>query len=334
MTGGRPSRRMPCPLASAPADAPLASDASAFLALRGQDVAVTGVGLASTQVGVQGRWLVRLDLVLLHPAPDVADEVLDALAATTTGPTRARIAAAARAFERASRTRAGPALGRGQDGAATAMVLSALILLARRPRPPAALRAAPASHLRHRRREADGHLARAGRPPPRARRRPARGPPERRRAGPDRTRLACPGRHHRPRRPGTADAPGRRPARTAQRPVRQRPSAVAPARPPASRSKERCRSRAAHPALRGSGTAGRSVGGWPAQGGADRGGEVAVLVSWGEVEDGRVPDAGVDRGADRGRSAIDALLGGGTCWRASSAETPRILPNPHRRGVL
>ncbi|WP_049578156.1 relaxase/mobilization nuclease domain-containing protein [Streptomyces sp. SBT349] len=79
-----------------------------------------------------------------------AGEVLDALAATTTGPTRTQITAAARAFERASRshTRAahaqaralrraardiinsGPALGRGQDGAATAMALSALILLA------------------------------------------------------------------------------------------------------------------------------------------------------------------------------------------------------------
>ena len=40
--------------ASSPSDAFLASQASAFLALGGQDVAVAGVGVAPAQVGVQG----------------------------------------------------------------------------------------------------------------------------------------------------------------------------------------------------------------------------------------------------------------------------------------
>ncbi|GAA3877984.1 relaxase/mobilization nuclease domain-containing protein [Streptomyces sedi] len=76
-------------------------------------------------------------------------EVLDALATTATGPTRRDITAAATAFERASRFHhraahahhqalrraarqllaSGPTLGRGQDGAASAMLISALILL-------------------------------------------------------------------------------------------------------------------------------------------------------------------------------------------------------------
>ncbi|MFD5319371.1 relaxase/mobilization nuclease domain-containing protein [Streptomyces sp. NPDC127098] len=79
-------------------------------------------------------------------------ELLDALTTTATAPTRAQITAAARSFERASRSHvhaahahaharalrraarsvvlAGPALGRGRDGAATAILLSALTLLA------------------------------------------------------------------------------------------------------------------------------------------------------------------------------------------------------------
>lgn len=50
---------MPCPLAPAPADALLPSDASAFLVFGGQDVAVTGVGVgvAPAQAGVQGPGL-------------------------------------------------------------------------------------------------------------------------------------------------------------------------------------------------------------------------------------------------------------------------------------
>ncbi|TDC75694.1 relaxase/mobilization nuclease domain-containing protein [Streptomyces hainanensis] len=78
-----------------------------------------------------------------------AGELLDALTITATAPTRAQIAAAARVFERAARSHihaahaqaralhraarslalAGTPLGRGPDGAATAMLLSALILL-------------------------------------------------------------------------------------------------------------------------------------------------------------------------------------------------------------
>jgi hypothetical protein len=45
MTSGLPSRRMPCPLASAPADALLASDASEFLAFGSQEVAVMALAL-------------------------------------------------------------------------------------------------------------------------------------------------------------------------------------------------------------------------------------------------------------------------------------------------
>jgi hypothetical protein len=75
-------------------------------------------------------------------------ELLDALTQTSPSPTRAELAAAARAFERATRSHiraeaadtralrsaargiihAGAALGRGEDGAATAMLLSALLL--------------------------------------------------------------------------------------------------------------------------------------------------------------------------------------------------------------
>ncbi|MFF5336917.1 relaxase/mobilization nuclease domain-containing protein [Streptomyces sp. NPDC013181] len=76
-------------------------------------------------------------------------ELLDALAQTSPAATRAELAAAARAFERATRShiraehadhralrsaargmvQAGGALGRGEDGGTTAMLLSALILL-------------------------------------------------------------------------------------------------------------------------------------------------------------------------------------------------------------
>ncbi|WP_199742202.1 relaxase/mobilization nuclease domain-containing protein [Streptomyces triticirhizae] len=76
-------------------------------------------------------------------------EILDALATTATGPTRHHVVAAAAAFERATRFHhraahahhqalrhaarqllsSGPALGRGQDGATSAMLLSALLLL-------------------------------------------------------------------------------------------------------------------------------------------------------------------------------------------------------------
>jgi hypothetical protein len=57
--------------ASAPADACLASDAGAFLAFGGQDVAVTGVGVAPTEVGVQGArvctvWLGWLELAMVN----------------------------------------------------------------------------------------------------------------------------------------------------------------------------------------------------------------------------------------------------------------------------
>ncbi|MBP5935387.1 relaxase/mobilization nuclease domain-containing protein [Streptomyces acidiscabies] len=78
-----------------------------------------------------------------------AGEVLDALAATSAAPTRAQLRAAATAFERASRShvraarghdralrraardlvRSGPALGRGEDGATTAMVIDMLFFL-------------------------------------------------------------------------------------------------------------------------------------------------------------------------------------------------------------
>ncbi|MDT3395286.1 relaxase/mobilization nuclease domain-containing protein [Streptomyces sp. B1866] len=79
-----------------------------------------------------------------------AGELLDALAATSAPHTRTHLREAARAFERATRShiraehadnraaraaarsilRAGGALGRGEDGATTAMVLSTLVLLA------------------------------------------------------------------------------------------------------------------------------------------------------------------------------------------------------------
>jgi hypothetical protein len=79
-----------------------------------------------------------------------AGELLDALVQTAPPATRTQLREAARAFERATRShvraqhaearalrtaargilRAGPALGRGEDGAATAMLLSALVLLA------------------------------------------------------------------------------------------------------------------------------------------------------------------------------------------------------------
>jgi hypothetical protein len=79
-----------------------------------------------------------------------AGELLDALVQTAPPATRSQLREAARAFERATRShvraehaealalrtaargilRAGPALGRGEDGAATAMLLSALVLLA------------------------------------------------------------------------------------------------------------------------------------------------------------------------------------------------------------
>ncbi|MFF4529442.1 relaxase/mobilization nuclease domain-containing protein [Streptomyces sp. NPDC001407] len=78
-----------------------------------------------------------------------AGEVLDALAKTSAATTREELRLAARAFERASRSHiraqhaearalrkaareivyAGPSLGRGEDGAATAMVLSTLLLV-------------------------------------------------------------------------------------------------------------------------------------------------------------------------------------------------------------
>ncbi|CAG7643411.1 relaxase/mobilization nuclease domain-containing protein [Actinacidiphila bryophytorum] len=77
-------------------------------------------------------------------------EVLDALAQTSAAPTRSELQAAARTFERATRSRiqaanthnqalrkaardliqSGPALGKGEDGAATAMLLSVLITAA------------------------------------------------------------------------------------------------------------------------------------------------------------------------------------------------------------
>ncbi|GAA2377593.1 relaxase/mobilization nuclease domain-containing protein [Streptomyces carpaticus] len=77
-----------------------------------------------------------------------ASEVLDALATTSPRPTRAHVRAAARSYDRAARshvraahqhsralrrtaraiTFAGPALGRGEDGAAAAMLLSTLVL--------------------------------------------------------------------------------------------------------------------------------------------------------------------------------------------------------------
>ncbi|MCC9707132.1 mobilization protein [Streptomyces sp. MNU76] len=79
-----------------------------------------------------------------------AGEILDALAQTSPAATRGELREAARAFERATRShiraeradnravraaargivRAGDALGRGEDGGATAMVLSTLVLLA------------------------------------------------------------------------------------------------------------------------------------------------------------------------------------------------------------
>ncbi|TQE37529.1 mobilization protein, partial [Streptomyces ipomoeae] len=79
-----------------------------------------------------------------------AGELLDALAQTSPAATRGELREAARAFERATRShiraeradnravraaargiiRAGDALGRGEDGGATAMVLSTLVLLA------------------------------------------------------------------------------------------------------------------------------------------------------------------------------------------------------------
>jgi hypothetical protein len=43
--------------ASAPADAPFAADAGAFLALSGEDVGVAGVGVVPVQVAVQGPGL-------------------------------------------------------------------------------------------------------------------------------------------------------------------------------------------------------------------------------------------------------------------------------------
>ncbi|MFI0721923.1 relaxase/mobilization nuclease domain-containing protein [Streptomyces sp. NPDC021224] len=78
------------------------------------------------------------------------DEVLDAVVQTSPAATRAELAAAARSFERATRShvraeqvdsramrsaargiiRAGGALGRGEDGGATAMLLSTLVLAA------------------------------------------------------------------------------------------------------------------------------------------------------------------------------------------------------------
>ncbi|WP_435176095.1 mobilization protein [Actinacidiphila sp. bgisy145] len=77
-------------------------------------------------------------------------EVLDALAQTSAGPTRAELQAAARTFERATRShiqaanthnqalrkaardlvQSGPAFGKGEDGAATAMLVSVLITAA------------------------------------------------------------------------------------------------------------------------------------------------------------------------------------------------------------
>jgi hypothetical protein len=79
-----------------------------------------------------------------------AGEILDALAATTHGDSRSEIRAAARTFERATRfharaeraelravrgaardiIHAGAALGQGEDGGTTAMLLSSLVLLA------------------------------------------------------------------------------------------------------------------------------------------------------------------------------------------------------------
>jgi hypothetical protein len=77
-------------------------------------------------------------------------EILDALAQTSAAPTRAQLQSAARTFERATRShiqatnthnqalrgaaraliQSGPALGRGEDGAATAMLLNILITAA------------------------------------------------------------------------------------------------------------------------------------------------------------------------------------------------------------
>ncbi|GAA1892329.1 relaxase/mobilization nuclease domain-containing protein [Streptantibioticus ferralitis] len=77
-------------------------------------------------------------------------EILDALAQSTAGPARTELQQAARAFERATRSHilaaeadqralrkaareilyAGPAFGRGEDGAATAMIIDVLLLLA------------------------------------------------------------------------------------------------------------------------------------------------------------------------------------------------------------
>ncbi len=204
-------------------------------------------------------------------------EVLDALAQTSPVSTRQETIEAARAFERSTRwhtraeradhrairaaargtVRAGNALGQGEDGGATAMLLSTLVLatirrrpLAHRPpaRPAGSRCPAPACGVPNCRSHAPARNERPRTAPPLAcpaaphRRRRSRPPRPSRRAA-LRTRLCRPAGHSRPgtvrrTRPRSPPATRGRSTRAEHRRQRHRPPRLAPA-PPRQRPRTR-----------------------------------------------------------------------------------------------